>query len=216
MPIANITDEMSANEKGDKVLSGKIYKDETFEDFTVNPLIGRMISILDTSFENCKVSKGSFMLMKGTVLKNVSFTNFDCGDVMHISSEASLNNVKIVGERSPKMIWIRPEEKENVSINDDISIDISEYEGEVSITGVSVKNISVNPTSHVVLKAELLGTLNWKEIGLSGLSYWKFMEKKVASDNSIEGIFSVPPKNSKNFDRSMEELKILRDLGHVK
>jgi hypothetical protein len=220
MSIQSLTDEMTLDVNGNALLSGKAYNSESFEDFVVNPSSGKKVLIVDTAFKDCKAPNGSAIIMKGTTLENVSFVNFDCGDALNISSEVTLKGVRVIGKKHPKMIWIRPEDKGNIIRSDCsgiyVSLDISEFDGEVSITGIHADKVKVNPTKHVVLKAELLESLNWKELGISGLSYWKLMIKKIIADKSEEGIFSLPPKSGKNYERSMRELEVLRNQGYVK
>ncbi len=221
MLIENITDEMSIDKDGSYILAGKTYNEEVFKDFTVNPLPGNIISIVNTEFNKCKVSIGTCMLMKGTVLKEVTFNDFNCGDALHISSEAILDKVKIIGPKFPKMIWIRPESQgdqrdDHNKVSVEWMLDISNFNGEVSITGLPVNKVKIDTEKQVIVGAEIFKKLDWKRLGLSSLSYWRLLAKKVEVDSSSEGIFSIPKKTDRDYERSINELKILRGLGHIK
>lgn len=182
----------------------------------MNPKVGSAVAIENCSFVGCNVTNGAFTIMKGSILKNVSFVDFDCGEAMHISAEAILDNVKIVGSNTPKMVWIRPQDNGYSKMDEcRLSLDLSGYEGEVSITGFPVDKVKINTVHQVVIKANLLKAVDWKGLGLSALSYWKMMAKKASVDGSEAGIFSLPSKTGRNYERSMNELNILRGNNFI-
>lgn len=216
MKIESIKSEMKSGVYGSFTLTGRVFENVSFKDFSVNPKVGTEITIENCTFTGCKVTDGAFVIMKGSVLKNVSFIKFDCGKAMHISAEAILENVKIAGTKAPKMIWIRPQEENGIiSDNDNLSLDISEYEGEVSITGFPVDRVKINPDNQVIIRADLLENVDWQGLGLSPLSYWKMMAKKASVERCEAGVFSMPPKSGRNYERSIKELSILREKGFL-
>ncbi len=216
--MINFLNEAIINNDGNYVLSGKHYKNETFDNFLLGIEENRCLIILDTIFDNCKTTNG-FFVTKKVALKNVKFINFDCGDALHINSETYMENVQVTGSK-PKTLWIKPTDKtiENSLINSgqpNRIIDISNYEGEVSITGIPVSRIIFNPEKQIPLTQELHEKIDWKSLQFSPSSYWKLMIRKIFADGAKEGIFSIPPVTNKNYQRSMQELNILKTHGYV-
>lgn len=192
---------------------------EKFSDFILRPTGQQRVLISNIEMEECSVDDGTCVIRKGVTLRNVVIKDFSCGDALHISSEAEMENVKIIGSNKPAMVWIRRQsenEREPHSYeNDCIALDISGYSGEVSITGIPAKFIKRNSEEHILINAGLLENVDWKELGFSPLSYWKLMAKKVAADKATEGIFSLPPKSGRNYERSMSELAVLKREGFI-
>ncbi len=210
--------EVTINNDGNYVLSGKHYKNETFENFLLGIEENRCLIINETTFDNCKTTNG-FFITKKVALKNVNFINFDCGDALHISSETHMENVRVTGSK-PKTLWIKPADRtiDNSLVKSgqpNYIIDISSYEGEVTITGIPVNMIVFNPEKQIPLTQELHEKIDWKSLQLSPSSYWKLMIRKILADGANEGIFSIPPVTSKNYERSMQELNILRTHGYI-
>lgn len=217
--MINLRNEITISDEGDYVLMGKRYTNEVFESLVIDMEAKTRFVIADSIFENCKTERG-FFITKSTLLKNVSFIDFDCGDALHISSETHMENLKVFGAK-PKMLWIKPETKvaagkskqrKNVSF----IIDISGYEGAVSITGVPLNKIIFHPEKHVPLTYALHEEIDWEALQISKVSFWKLMIRKIKADGAEEGLFSLPPKTSKNYERSMQELAILKAHGHIK
>lgn len=211
---------MSIDEDGNYFISDKKFNEEIFDDFTLNPPDGIEAKIATTDFVNCSTLNGSCRIMKGSHLIDVKFVEFDCGTTMHISSEVLLSNVKIIGKKNSGTLWIRPQTGGGGSINNafcsqDICLDITEFYGEVSITGLPSNKIRIDPLKQVIIRADLLNDVEWTKMGLSALSYWKLMAKKVAVDDALDGVFSMPPKSGKNYERSIRELEILRSSGYL-
>lgn len=219
MKPSSIMNYMLKDEGGNLSLSDKIFNEEKFSDFLIRPLLDQSIVISNVHFDHCSTVDGVCSIKKGVELKQVIFTEFQCGDVLHISAEAYLENVKIQGSGFPKMLWVRPQDesgKTNPSINGpDIYLDIGDYKGEVSITGLPADKVLMDYQNHVVVRSNLLERVDWKALGISALSYWKLMAKKVKADKSTEGIFSLPSRKSRNYEKSLEELKVLRSAGYI-
>lgn len=194
----------------------EVFEDVVFDDFVINPKEGAAVSLVDAAFVRCSVPLGSCAISKRVTLRNVLFEDFDCGDRMRVSAEADLQGVVIRGEY-PKMIWIRPEnggDHRDVAVSKlAFAVDIKNYSGEVSITGVPIDRVVFNPVDHVAVKADWLQSIDWKEMAVSGLSYWRILAKKVVADGAREGVFSMPPRSGRRFERSMQELEVLRKNG---
>lgn len=217
MPERSIMNLMKSDNLDVLLLENRVFSNVVFEDFAICPTIGQSVTVSSVHFENCRVSPGTCMIRAKTLIKDVTFTNFRCGDAMHISSEVHLDRLRIIGKKYPRMVWVRPEnERSTVRLeNTDVEflLDISEFYGEVSITGIPTEKCIRDSSRHVVVHVDPWKSVDWKSLGISGLSYWKLMAKKAAVENSPAGIFSMPPKNSRNYEKSVHELQILRQAG---
>lgn len=199
-------------------LENKKFAKESFLDFTLRPSAGEHIKLTNVGFDNCSV-EGSCVIRDGVTLKDVTFSNFSCSGALHISAETELDNVKIIGENRPSMIWVRSQietdEPACSYVDGHITLDISKYFGEVSITGIPANTVKINPEAQVIIDVKLLDIVDWKALGFNPLSYWKLMAKKVLAEKSQHGVFSFPPESGRNYERSMSELAILREEGLV-
>jgi len=218
MEIKEISKYLSNEGDNTLVLKDKNFINEKFSDFTL-PVGQEEAEVLDVILDGCSVTNGSCFILGGTTLKNVTFKDFTCGDALHISSEVCMSDVKIIGKNKPAMVWVKSQYedlKEDTPYNNNhITLDISNYFGEVSITGIPASSVKRNPQEHIVLSVDLLEKVDWKGLGFSPLSYWKLMAKKVLSAKAKDGVFSLPPKSGKNYERSMSELDILKKEGFV-
>ena len=198
-------------------ISRREFVEEEFSDFALRPIGAERIEIYDVLFDRCVVQSGVCVIRKGVVLRNVVMSDFLCRGGLHISAEVGLENFIISGNKSPSKLVIRSQLDESnideVGSGVGTSLDISDYSGEVSITGVPANLVKINPDRHVVVNADLLGAVDWKSNGLGPLSYWKLMARKVLAENAVEGIFSFPPETASNYSRSVSELDILRRQG---
>lgn len=219
MTIKNIADYLEREKYDILSLRNQNFKNETFPNFTLRPTGQEKIEISDVVFDGCSVTNGDCVIRKGVTMKNVTITNLSCSGPLHISSEVNMNNVKVSGVNKPSMVWVRKQADdsniENIYGDSDIALDISEYSGEISITGLSAQTVKRNAEEHVVIEAGLIERVDWNGLGFSPLSYWKLMAKKVVAAKAQEGVFSLPPKTGRNYDRSMSELAVLRGKGFV-
>jgi hypothetical protein len=201
-----------------KTLENQVFAKTVFSDFSLYPPVGSAFTIRNVEFQNCEVSPGTCMIGSGTILEDVTFVNFECGDAMHIASSTVMRNVKIVGKSRPRMVWIRSCENASLFPSEPVpkgtcSFDISEYSGQVSITGMDVDSIRVNPELQVKMRLEKMNAVDWKSLGLGGLSYWRILSKKIASDDATEGVFSVPARKSRAYEEAMADLAILKSAA---
>ncbi len=202
-------------------LANRVFSSVSFEDFVLPNPGNRVAALSDLQFNRCSVSPGTCVIRRGARLSKVLFDCFECGDAMRVSSEVFLDRVTIRGRGAPKMLWVRPqtEPPEPIAVTDqpgvEWSLNISDYCGEVSITGLQTDKIILAPSRHVILRTDKFRSVDWQSLGIAPLSYWRLMAKKVTADGASEGVFSLPKEPSRHFDRSMVELQILRDAGLV-
>lgn len=212
-----IVDTLKPDPKG-RMLIGETFANKVFSAFSLCPPAGSRFLIQGVRFENCKVTPGTCVINPETILDDVVFTNFECGDAMHIASEVVMLNVKIEGGECPKMVWIKPSLEAQLRRpipckGDGCSLDLSGYAGELSITGIDVNTVRINPQLHVKIHVERMNAVDWQSLGIGGLSYWRLMARKVSADGAISGIFSVPSTKVHYYEKSMTELDLLRKAG---
>jgi hypothetical protein len=152
------------------------------------------------------------MLSRGITLKSVRFTDFSCGDAMHIAAGVKMIDVTIEGTRSPSMIWIRSGD-EPVDHAPDYSLDVSRFEGELWIDGVPIDQVTRNVQTQIVIDLDRFEAADWDGLGIHGLSYWRIAGKKVRASGARNGIVSLPPTKGRNYEASMLELKRLHAEG---
>lgn len=196
------------------------FAERCFSDFYLRPENRQKIEISNVQLIGCKVKNGASAIRKGVSLRDFVMQDFVCSDALHISAEVFMSNVKIVGNKKPSILWIKKQSECSCNSNSypdgHIALDISDYSGEVCIIGINSKFVKRNPKEHIVIDLELLDGFNWKKAGISAVSYWKLMVKKVAAAKANEGIFSMPPETGRNYKRSLAELDILRSERLVK
>lgn len=200
-------------------LKDREFVGKVFSDFVLRPAGLERVEIVNVSFKKCHVTSGVCVIRKGVSLKNVLMSDFFCSGGFVISSEVDMDNVVISSEEvSSKIVVSRQSDAPDVkrdSRNIDLALDISSYLGEVSITGIPSRLVSINPDRHVVVNADLASSVDWKSDGLSPLSYWKLMARKVLAEKADEGIFSIPSEAEGGYSQAVLELGILRDKGVV-
>jgi hypothetical protein len=192
-------------------VDGAHFEREKFDDFHLPRRFGA-VEFVNLHFDRCSVSPGSCMLGRGVTLRSVRFTDFSCGDAMHIDARVEMIDVTIEGSRSPGMVWIRSCD-EQANLTREFSLDISQYEGELWIDGVPIEQISRNADKQIAIDLDRFDVADWEALGIRGLSFWRMMGKKVQASGSRRGVVSLPPQNGRNFDTSMSELKRLRSEG---
>lgn len=207
-------DLFAEKEDGSLRLENAVFNRKRFLDFSLRGAGSKEFKLVNVSFEDCLVDPGVFSIAPGVSMEKVNFENFECGDAMHIAAEVCMNDVVIRGKNLPKMLWIKPSIcVAGGAVCFPASIDISEYRGELSVTGLDVTGIKFNPVEHVPMKLEKMMTVDWQALGISMLSYWRILAKKIRADGATSGLFSLPPVSGKNYQKSMMELGILRSQG---
>ena len=208
-----------------KVQSGFPLRNTTFEggvysQLVLNPPKDQSIELHNVSFIDCRIVDGTAIISEGVTLKEVQFINLHCSDALEIDTRASLENVKVVGNRKPQMIWLHSTDRTEHSWpsagENSCYIDISEYHGEVSITGISTSSIRINPAEHFLIELPRFQQADWNEINVPPLSFWRVRAKLVAASGSKSGIFSLDFKDGPQRVEALEELEVLKSYGVMK
>jgi len=202
---------LAHSDSGIRRIDGAHFERATFETFALPHTFGD-VEICNVHFDRCMVSPGTCMLNPGVKMRSVRFTEFSCGDAMHIDAGVEMIDVTIEGARSPSMIWIRSGNGP-VEHAPDWSLDIAGFAGEVWIDGIPTERVTRAAQTQIIIDLERFDAADWETLGIGGLSYWRMMGKKVRASGSRTGIASLPPVNSRNYERSMDELKRLRAEG---
>lgn len=142
------------DERGDTVVSGRRYRDVTFESLVVPTAPGARFVLDDVTFDRCRTRSG-FFVTGASVLRDVTFVDLDGGDALHVSARALLEDVTVAGAQ-PSMLWIRPYPTDPRDVVLAPALDIARYAGEVSITGVRTDDVVLDPDRHVVVRRALL------------------------------------------------------------
>lgn len=87
MKNTNIQNFFKKNNKGNFFIYEKIFNNLIFSDFTLRPTNDHLLEMLNVRFEFCTVSSGTCVIRKGVSLKNVVFSEFDCGDALHMAMQ---------------------------------------------------------------------------------------------------------------------------------
>lgn len=219
MKDTSISEVLEADDSGGFVLRDREFTRFEFGDFSVSPALGQSIRLENLHFDHCSVSPGTCVIREGAILRDVLFSEFQCGDAMHISSSALLERVKVKGENQPQMVWLKPNigDTHVPQLYDEIewALDISEFAGQVSITGIPTEKVRVDLNRHVIARADWLTTVDWEALGIGRLSYWRILAKKVASAGSTCGVFSLPQQSHTRYEVSMNEFQALKETGLI-
>lgn len=196
--------------EGRAVLAGRRYEGEVFP--TLLPAgPGRAWTIERTTFERCR-TEGGFFVDASATLRDVTFVDLDCGDALHVSAGATLEGVTLVGHR-PRMLWIRPDGGPVAALAP--VLDLTRFEGEVSITGVPTGGIALDDARQVRVRRAILDEVDWAGLGLARTSYWRLMARKVQADGSHDGVFSLPRPRTPSHERAVADRAVLAAHGHL-
>ncbi|MHC2066870.1 hypothetical protein ACYFX5_05335 [Bremerella sp. T1] len=208
--------EYDVDDSGNRFLSGRLFENVQFSDLEIAPRMGSPIRIEDCRFLNCSTSLGTCLIRRGTTLDSVVFSNLDCGDAIHVSSEVCLNRVVIEGKK-PKSLFIKPQDRETFKMPEvpdtDFQLDITNFSGTVDIEGLRGNMVRKDPSRHVTIQAKWRDEVDWKGMGIGGSSYWKIFVRKLAYNNADEGVFSLPGRSHDDFSEVMHQKELLKNAG---
>jgi len=148
-------------------------------------------------------------------LSNVIFDDFDCGDALRINSECVCQNVTIVGRR-PTSLFVRPGDDvtlDSIPTNDLVAFDISRFTGEVEIIGYAGREVKKDVARHVSIYSNWKTEVDWKKLGIEGLSFWHITMQKAEDGNAGRGVFSLPSPKSKKYQKIIEQRALLEEAG---
>ena len=211
------TIEFAIDETGNRLLQDAVFEGEEFDDLTIRG-ISDSTMLKNVRFLNC-TTRGAAKIRKGVFLQDVTFQNLDCGDSLFISSESIVSGVKIFGIQ-PGALLIEPQEPDTYRMDEseegEVLVDVADYEGHVVIIGFPGRNIRKNENRHVTIKSSWKDAVNWKELGLGPVSFWRINLKKLSLCNAEQGVFGLPnPKDVERYDKVLRERESLESAGVV-
>ncbi|TWT34907.1 hypothetical protein [Blastopirellula retiformator] len=207
--------ELETEGDGIKRVSHKTFEKVTLPDLMLQGTPSSPIRIQDVQFLHCRISPGTAWLGGQIELEDVLFENLDCGDALRINSECHCRRITIVG-KLPKAFWVRPDDGVTLARNttdDSIVFDISTYTGEVEIIGYAGPEVKKDAERHVSLYSHWKDEVNWQELGIGGLSFWRLALQKITSGGTGRGVFSLPTTKSKNYQKTLEQRARLEEAG---
>ena len=101
----------------------------------------------------------------------------------------------------------------DATVGDEIRLDVSRFDGKVSLIGLWGRSVRKDPSRHVTIRAAWKDEVDWKALGIGPLSFWRILIKKLSASNAVEGVFSLPSQVDKNFEATMEQKKALELSG---
>ncbi len=207
----------TSDEFGNQSLINKKYEGDVFPDITLFPVAPRTVMLRNIQFANCKTSPGTCMIGGNVILDNVVFSNFDCGDALHIYSEVVLRQVTVIGQK-PASLIVQPNADNESFVQTsgadvDYHLDVSDFLGEVVVVGFYGNKVRKNSERHVTIRSRWKEEVDWMGLGIGPLSYWKLYLRKLASFSVEEGVFSLPEPNNKHFETTIRERRRLEEIG---
>lgn len=197
--------------KNNVLIEGKTFNGNEFESFAINPANGVEVKFKNCTFNNCRISRGSFQIGKNVVLEEVVFNNFEVSGDMDIHSGAKITNSKVISSDTKDMLWIKNVLSDSGCDTNVIDLDISEFDGEVILTGNDVSHVSIDTEKHIFLYADLLDQDHFK---LNRANFFRSSASKVKNNGGRVGVFSIP-KNKLASDKFREQLEYFESQGYV-
>jgi hypothetical protein len=198
--------------KGIAVIEDHLFEEVSFNSFAINPVEGAQVIFKNCIFKNCMITKGCFQLGKYVTLDNVTFDNLKSNGHFDINSAVKITATKFINSSKDSFIWIQDILGENVYSSNKIDLDISQFNGEVIITGVDVSDVVMNSNKHIVIKKNLLELCDFK---VSRANFFRSSASKVKANGGECGIFSLP-KSKRETDDFIKQLLFLKNKGCVK
>jgi len=220
---------LGADQSGKKKVSGSRFEGQLFEEWVLGPVreIGDYCVIENSEFINCTVKPGEFVVHEGVVLRQVLFDHVVSSEPMTISTNAVLDHVTIRGRAATGGLWVKPDEvldpgrearlrewAKRSTEDVDVMMDIADYWGpEATILGLPAEKVVVDPARHVTVRASWSERIDWKHLDIGPTSFWRLNLRYMRAFGVEVGIFSLPPKEDKKRDRTMQEMGRLQECG---
>lgn len=207
----------TTDDQGNLSLTDTEYDGDVFRGITLFPSGEKTTTLRNIRFKNCKTSPGTCMIGGNTILENVVFENFNCGDAIDLYSEVTLNQVTFIGPMPPALI-VQPladNQSYTMPSGSDVEyhLDIVNFPGDVTIVGLHGNKIRKDLERHVTIKARWKEEVDWDALGIGPFSFWRLYLKRLVNFGVEEGVFSLPKPTNKRFDATMRERQTLEDLG---
>jgi hypothetical protein len=200
-------------------LVGMVYEQEVFDDVVIaEHRDGFSVLLRDVIFKRCRTDPGTCSISGSVELDGVQFIDFRCGDTLRIDTNCKMSRVLVKG-RSPARLVVRARSAErhgscsSEMSKEDWSLDIREFAREVDVIGLGADNVRRDTERHVAISLPESGIVDWADLGVNTLSYWKFAADRIVDAGARSGVLSFPNAKRKSFERNMHELVLLREHG---
>jgi hypothetical protein len=197
--------------KNNTLIEGETFEGNVFESFSINPADGVEVKFKNCTFNKCRISRGSFQLGKNVVLEDVVFDNIEVSGDLDIHSGVQMTRSKFVGSNTTDMLWIKNIMSDPGCDTNVIELDISEFNGEIIITGNDVSQVTTNTENHIFVYAELLNQDRFK---LNRANFFRSSASKVKNNGGRAGVFSIP-KDKLASEEFREQLEYFETKGYV-
>ena len=91
--------------KDNFLTEGKTFDSEIFESVAINLVDGIEAKFKNCSFNNCRISHGSFQLGKNVTLESVVFNSIEVSGELDIHSGTKISNSKFISSNPEDMLW---------------------------------------------------------------------------------------------------------------
>ncbi len=199
-------------------------KDVELDEFVLGPIDHALqnYSLTNSSFRNIRVS-GTFLVYEGVRLESVVFEDVKCSDALTISNLSLLANVKFVGNKGGKGLWIKPlddfssdvacvpERKSDQTVrHPETMVDITQFYGDdVEILGLPIDKVRYDHSRHFAIDSRW-NEIRWDEYGIKKNSFWRMRFGRLPLFEVETGIFELPTNRSKNYEEAVKDLRKLQ------
>jgi uncharacterized protein YjbI with pentapeptide repeats len=197
--------------KDNALVENQNFENVDFESFTINPVDGVEVKFRNCNFINCKITKGGFQLGKNVTLENVLFNNIEVEGDLDFHSGAKIRNSKVTSTNENDILWIKNILSDAGCTDNRVELDISEFDGEIIITGNDVSGVTLNPNKHCFIKKSLLEQNVFK---LTRSNFFRASASKVKTNGSEMGVFSYAFEDISS-DEFKEQFETFKSLGYV-
>ncbi len=171
----------------------------------------------DVKFISCR-AKYAAVLTYDIRLERVLFHNFACPGKLRCSSEAIVREVTITGSK-PHGVLITPlNENGPYEFPDGADVkfflDISKYRGHVEVCGFPRSKVIIDQERHVAVSGEWFDTIDWQGLGFDALCWFRLISRLVKIRSAVEGVFSFPKPNDRNYETAVRDRQRLEQLGY--
>ena len=190
---------------GSRLLAHANISGRTLKAFMVGPAQRAEAPFImqDCSLQDCNIT-GPFCFFEGSVVRDVTFENVKCSDVLTISTCCVLERVAVKGE-FPKGIWVKPEDGLSQKLSEEFNLwseremssvtsglDVSSFAGDVEILGsIHVSRALYDPKRHIRVSTQIDGLPEFRKLKVSGSNFWRRRIANLRIRGLSEGLFSL-------------------------
>jgi hypothetical protein len=93
-------------------------------------------------------------------------------------------------------------------------LDIVDYKGpDVEVLGLPVEKVHYDHRRHVVVHRDWDTSVDWSALQIPSTSFWRICLLRLQDFDVQYGIFDLPGKEHRRYERTMNEWQQLKDIG---